>query len=185
MSSASRGSTSRHDAATAAALQRSPSPPLPSPPEGGRQTAAVKQIMAQCVATNSSNKYAGQNSGFAMFCFDSTELRDHLLEPWFIEGMRRIEKPNNRKKYAKVCCLNSSPEDNNCPFILSHLTFAQFSDFLATRTSRTDKHQGQMLKLSNASYEQSQSALKHLFRMSKHKMHLSFTGQLKQFTKGI
>ncbi len=102
MSSAIRRSTSGRNAAAAAALQRSPSPPLPSPPEAGRQTAAVKQIMAQCVATNSSNKYAGQNSGFAMFRFDSTELRDHLLEPWFIEGMRRIEKPNDRKKYAKV-----------------------------------------------------------------------------------
>jgi len=95
--------------------------------EGVRQTTAVKQIMAQCVATNSSNKYAGQNSGFAMFCFDSTVLRDHLLEPWFIEGMIPIEKPNDRKKYAKECCLSSSPEDDNCPFILSNLSFAQFS----------------------------------------------------------
>ena len=102
MSSAIRRSTSGRNAAAAAALQRSPSPPLPSPLEAGLQTAAVKQIMAQCVAKNSSNKYAGQNSGFAMFCFDSTELRDHLLELWFIEGMRRIEKPNDRMKYAKV-----------------------------------------------------------------------------------
>jgi hypothetical protein len=96
-----------------------------------------------------------------------------------------IEKPNDRKKYAKECCLSSSPEDDNCPFILSNLSFAQFSDFLATRTSRTGKHQGQVLKLSNASYEQSQSALKHLFRMSKYQMHSAFTAQLKQFTKGI
>lgn len=137
------------------------------------------------MATTSSAKYAQQNSGFALFCFDSNELRDHLLEPWFVEGMREIEKPNDRKKYAKECCLSSSPEDDNCPFILSNLTFAQFSDYLATRTSRTGKHQGQVLKMSNASYEQSQSAIKHLFRMSKYEMHSSFTVHLKQFTKGI
>ncbi len=118
--------------------------------EGLWQTAAIKQIMVQCVVTNSSNKYERKNSGFAIFCFDSTVLRDHLLEPWFIEGMRPIKKPNNRKKYAKECCLSSSLEDNNCPFMLSHLLFAQFSNFLATRTSRMVKHQGQMLKLLNA-----------------------------------
>jgi hypothetical protein len=99
--------------------------------------------------------------------------------------MRKIKKLNDRKKYAKVCCLRSSPEDDNCPFILSNLTFAQFSNYLAKRTSRTGKHQEQVLKMSNALYEQSQSAIKHLFRMSKYKMHSSFTCHLKQFTKGI
>ena len=37
----------------------------------------------------------------------------------------------------------------------------------------------------NASYEQSQSALKHLFRMSKYAMQTNFFDNLKQFTKGI
>ena len=100
MSSAIRRSTSGRNAAAAAALQRSPSPPLPSSPEAGRQTAAVKQIMAQCVATNSSNKYAGQISGFAMFRFDSTELRDHLLEPWFIEGLHELQTETKKKNYS-------------------------------------------------------------------------------------
>jgi hypothetical protein len=36
--------------------------------EGQQQTTAVKQIMAQCVAKQSSGKYAGQNAGFAMYC---------------------------------------------------------------------------------------------------------------------
>ena len=153
MSSASPHGTSRRSTNTLP-------PPLPPPPAPlpaalgqaeGRQTTAVKQIMAQCVATTSSAKYAQQNSGFALFCFDSNELRDHLLEPWFFEGiMREIEKPNDRKKYAKECCLSSSPEDDNCPLILSNLTFAQFSDFLATRTSHNGRIQGQVLKMSNA-----------------------------------
>ncbi len=41
------------------------------------------------------------------------------------------------------------------------------------------------MSLGNASYEQSQSALKHLFRMSKYVMQTNFFDNLKQFTKGI
>jgi hypothetical protein len=41
------------------------------------------------------------------------------------------------------------------------------------------------MSLGNASYKQSQSALKHLFRMSKYAMQLDFFDNLKQFTKGI
>jgi len=41
------------------------------------------------------------------------------------------------------------------------------------------------MSLGNASYEQSQSALKHLFRMSKYAMQTNFFDNLKQFTKGI
>ena len=39
--------------------------------------------------------------------------------------------------------------------------------------------------LGNSSYEQFQSALKHLFRMSNYTMELIFFVSLKQFTKGI
>jgi hypothetical protein len=150
-----------------------------------QQTAAVKQIMAQCVAKQSADKYAGQNAGFAMFCYNSDELHDVLLEPWFIEGIDEIERTYDKKKYAKECCLKSSAEDDNCPFILSNLTFAQFSHYLSIKTRSRGKNQGQAMTLSNASYEQCQSALKHLFRMSKYDMGVSFLEQLKQFTKGI
>ena len=153
--------------------------------EGQRQTTAVKQIMAQCVAKQSSGKYAGQNAGFAMYCFDSVELRNNLLEPWFIEGISDIERLADRKRYAKDCCLNSSTEDGNCPLILSNLTFAQFSNYLSTRKRCKGKNRGEVMALSNASYEQSQSALKHLFRMSKYTMSSYFAEQLKQFTQGI
>ncbi len=41
------------------------------------------------------------------------------------------------------------------------------------------------MSLGNALYEQSQSALKLLFRMSKYVMQTNFFDDLKQFTKGI
>ncbi|KAL3771060.1 hypothetical protein ACHAWU_006437 [Discostella pseudostelligera] len=143
--------------------------------EQRRQTTAVKQIMVQCVAPQSSEKYSGQNAGFVMYCFDSVELRDKLLEPWFIEGITAIERQFEQKRYAKECCQISSPEDDNCPLILSNLTFAIFSDYLSTRTRCKGKNRGEVMALSNSSYEQSQSALKHLYQMK----------QLKQFTQGI
>ena len=78
-----------------------------------------------------------------------------------------------------------SPQDDNCPFILSNLTFEQFSDFVTQRKARRGKGRGLSMSLGNASYEQSQSALKHLFRMSKYAMQTNFFDNLKQFTKGI
>jgi hypothetical protein len=43
-------------------------PPLLLPP---RQTDAVKENMAKVVSTQSANKYAGQNSMFALFCYET------------------------------------------------------------------------------------------------------------------
>jgi hypothetical protein len=42
------------------------------------QTDAVKEIMAKVISMQSANKYAGQNSIFAFFCYKSAELRDVL-----------------------------------------------------------------------------------------------------------
>ena len=78
-----------------------------------------------------------------------------------------------------------SPEDDNCPFILSNLTFVHFSDFVMQHKACRGKSQGQAMSLGNSLYEQSQSALKHLFRMSKYAMAPNFFKNLKQFTKGI
>ncbi len=137
--------------------------------------------MAKVVSTQSANKYAGQNSMFALFCYESAELRDVLLEPWFIDGLSMHAKENAKNKYTKNCCMIMSPEDDNCPFILSNLTFAHFSDFITHKKAC----RGKSHCLGNSSYEQFQSALKHLFRMSKYAMQPGFFENLKQFTKGI
>ena len=46
--------------------------------------------MGMCVAHQSSQKYAGQNSIFAEYCFDHDEYRD-LLEPWFVEKLEELD----------------------------------------------------------------------------------------------
>ena len=145
----------------------------------------VKEVMAKVISMQSADKYAGQNATFAIFCYNSIELRDDLLEPWFIEEISLHATEFLKQQHAKNCCVKMSPQDDNCPFILSNLTFEQFSDFVTQRKARRGKGKGLSMSLGNASYEQSQSALKHLFRMSKYAMQTNFFDNLKQFTKGI
>jgi hypothetical protein len=120
-----------------------------------------------------------------MFCYKSAELCELLLEPWFIQYLDKHATETQKKKYAKNCCLVISPEDNNCPFILSNLTFLHFSNFVMQQKECKGKSQGKVVYLGNLSYEQCQSELKHLFCMSKYNMELDFFDHLKQFTKGI
>ena len=100
--------------------------------------------MAKVISMQSADKYAGQNATFVMFCYKSDKLQDALLEKWFIENLGNIANQNAKKTYAKSCCLNMSPEDNNCPFILSNLTFVHFSNFVMQRKACRGKSQGQL-----------------------------------------
>ena len=109
---------------------------LDSPPmtRASFLSTTVKDIMGKVVAEKSSINYSYQNSAFAFFCFENEqELQSLLLEPWFIERLREpFSTTTARKKYVQDCVLSMSPEDDNCPFCLSNLTFAHFSNFLST-----------------------------------------------------
>ncbi len=103
----------------------------------------VMDIMGKVVAKKSSINYVHQNLAFALYCHKSDEVRSTLFEPWFAW---RLQEPfataTARKKYVQECLLVMSPEDNNCPFILSNLSFAHFSNFLSTRTRSRGKRKG-------------------------------------------
>jgi len=139
--------------------------------------------MGKIVAKASARNYARQNAHFALYCFDSDELRDCLLEPWFVEKLGECRNVSAQKKYAYKCFEIMSAEDDNCPFVLSELTFAHFSTFLSTRTSARGKKKGEPNSLGIASFDQAKSALVHLFRMSKYKMIEEMSEQLKMFMK--
>ena len=112
-----------------------------STPATMRQSKIVKEIMGKVVAEKSSINYARQNSTFALFVYEKNEeLRGHLLESWFVERLAAFATLTKKKKYVQECLLACSPEDNNCPFILSNLTFAHFSNFLSTRTRSRGKN---------------------------------------------
>ena len=155
-----------------------------------RQTQVVKEVMAGVIDKKSADKYAGQNIQLAKFCFERDELRDKLLEIWFVEKWNEITNLRARYSYAKSCFLNKSPDDNNCPFKLSNCrsqkpTFEIFSDFITLRTPSRGEKKGQTMALGNSSYEQSISALKHMYRMSKYSLPNEFDENLKIFNKGI
>jgi len=84
------------------------------------------------------------------------------LEPWFIEEVSLLATKYAKQQCAKNWCVKMSPQDDNCPFMLSNLTFEHFSNFAMQRKARRGKGRGLSMSLGNASYEQSQSALKHL-----------------------
>jgi hypothetical protein len=106
----------------------------------------VKDIMGKVVAKKSSINYAHQNLSFALYCHESDELRSTLFELWFAQ---RLQEPfataTARKKYVQECLLGMSPEDDNCPFILSNLSFAHFSNFLSTRTRSRGNRNGSQI----------------------------------------
>ena len=121
-----------------------------------------------------------------MFVYEKNEeLRGHLLESWFVERLAAFTTLTEKKKYVQECLLACSPEDNNCPFILSNLTFAHFSNFLSTRTRSRGKNKGQPNSLGVSSYDMAKSALVHLYRMSKYDIPAEFADNLKIFMKGM
>ncbi len=66
-----------------------------------RQTAAVKDIMSKVINLQSTNKYAGKNATFALFCYHSDELRVVLLEPWFIAEIGLFATEYAKQRFAK------------------------------------------------------------------------------------
>jgi len=142
------------------------------------QSKIVKEIMGKVVAKKSSMNYARQNAAFALFVYEKNEeIRGHLLESWFVEWLAAFATLTE-KKYVHECLLACSPEDNNCSFILSNLTFAHFSNFLSMRTRSRGKNKGQPNLLGVSSYDMAKSALIHLYRMSKYDIPAEFADNL-------
>ena len=109
-----------------------------------------------------------------------------MLSCWRCSLLRKLVPLRGPEKYyAQECLLKCSPEDDDCPLILSNLTFPHFSHFLSTCTSHQGKNKGKANLLGHASYDQANSALHHLFRMSKYKISVDLSEKLKLFMKGM
>ena len=64
------------------------SPPLPAMLQNNK----VKEIMGKVVSAQSAKNYSYQNIAFALYCYESDELRSLLLEPWFVEKLHQFSK---------------------------------------------------------------------------------------------
>ncbi len=97
-------------------------------------TEAVTNIIGKIIAKNSAQNYACQNTHFALYCFESTKLRivscSHGLSS--VKNLQKCRSISEKTKYAMDCFEHMSAEDDNCPFLMSNLTFAHFSTFLST-----------------------------------------------------
>ena len=58
--------------------------------------------MSKVISLQSTNKYAGQNATFAIFCYHSDKLRDVLLEPWSIEEVSLQATAYAKQRRAKI-----------------------------------------------------------------------------------
>jgi hypothetical protein len=104
--------------------------------------------MAKVISKQFASKYVGQNSIFALLCYESADLLcGLLLEPWFIEHFDEHGAETQKKKHTKHCCLVMSPEDNNCLFILLNLTFSHFNNFVRQCKAWKGKSQGRQCAL--------------------------------------
>ena len=105
--------------------------------------------MVTVVSKQSTDKFAGKFSIFAISLYDSAELRVFLLESLFVWELDVLVTATQRKKHVKQHCLEMSPVNKNCPFMLSNLTFIHFSTFVTQWKARKGKHRGNAMSLSN------------------------------------
>ncbi len=93
--------------------------------------------MGKVATTKLVINYTYQNAMFALFCHENEELRNLLLKSWYMKRLAELVMPIKEKKYVQRCLLACSAEDNNCPFLLSNLSFALLVPFKNTKEHYT------------------------------------------------
>ena len=58
--------------------------------------------MEKVVSKQSANKSVGKNSIFAIFCYESAELCELLLELWFIQHLDEHASETLKKKMQRI-----------------------------------------------------------------------------------
>ena len=157
------------------------------PYDGEGPTTEVLQIMKRVVSFRSELKYKNENVNFFLWICDGNEsVRELLLEEWFknklddaqVSDVGKKTRPNMRK-VCKDALDAVNKASNNCPVILSSLTFNIFSHYLTTRRKRSQSY------LEKSTYGRIRSALSHLFRMSGQEMNATMEKEMSQFMSGI
>ena len=95
-----------------------------------------------------------------------------------------LENDREMKKWINDILLKMHPR-SACPVLLSNLTFDIFIEYLASK-KLSRQHIGNVSNtLSASSCDSYQSALMHLYRMSKYNMDSHFATDLSQFMTGM
>ena len=145
-----------------------------------------RKVMANQIAETSSGRYAAQNAFFAAYLYEHEDLREYLLEPWFIDGMAKAgDCVKRQRKYAKTCFLKVDPNLNNCPIMLRHLTYPMFSNYLSTRVVEKGPDKGKVFALSKSSYDQARSALMYYYKRADVRPPEDMVSKMGQYLRGI
>ena len=132
---------------------------------GQGPTNEVLIITKRVVSLTSEKKYEAENFNLLLWIYDgNNSVKDLLLEEWFRNKLSDAEvgyegekiRPTIRKIIKDALdAVNKSP--NNCPIILTSLTFNIFSHYLTTRRKKDKCY------LEKNTYGGIRSALTHLF----------------------
>ena len=154
--------------------------------------------MKKCVADGAANKYRLENVKLILWIYDDVDLREILLEEWFVEEMEKAEELDNTnsntkksrkhtRTYIKSTLDALSFAQNNCPVILPSLTFRHFSNYLTSRKKidRNNSNTSGSKYLTQSAYNGIRSALQHMYRMSGQSMDHRMAKDLSQFMSGM
>ena len=124
-----------------------------------------------------------------MWLYDEESLRETVLRDWFYESLHSCKEKDDQNRQTQKNCKNQCEycksiilgitEEENCPIILSKLTFSIFSYYISTRRN-TDGS----LK-SRAFYGGLRAALMDIYRLSSYKMEEKFQKDLSIFMGGM
>ncbi len=158
-------------------------PPSNEDPLSTTGAKAVCAIMSNVISSNTSENYNTNNVGFVWWLIQSS--RYHLIEGWALTAINNKTTITKKKKKIKALINAMYCDDNNSPVILSDLTFEIFSEYLATKKVIRCHRNNSTQMLSKSTYDLCQSALMHMFKMSKYDMSEEFAKKLSRFMAGL
>ncbi len=90
------------------------------------QSKIVKEIMGKVVSQKSSMNYSPENVTFALFNYEKNEqLRDHLLESWFVERLATFGTLTKKRNMCKNVAWHAARRTITvflyCPISHSHI----------------------------------------------------------------
>jgi hypothetical protein len=150
--------------------------------------AEIEMILQNVVAPRSRVRYMNENVKLLLWAYDEgDELRGRLLHEDFINdiniGVQNATTAKAKAKTKRVIIkrwYNGIKKNSpNCPLNLDNLTFDDFSTYLTTRKSKTQRY------LAKSSYDGIRSALAHMYRLTGKVMKDDLLKNLKEFMGGI
>ncbi len=111
--------------------------------------------MRGIIADGSATGYSWSNVNFIDWLM-SSESCICVLETWFLFAVESLNE-REHKAYTKSVLLAMDPHLDNCPIILSSVTFELFSHYLATKKKKGGGH------LSVQTCDGCRSALMHMY----------------------